>query len=353
MRDQLIRQWQIVTLLSGHRRGLRSIQIARELGVSRQSVDRDLRLLRNAGVQITTETIGGEKRHQFASKPLPPLQPTALQLAALQVARMSLKPLEGSRLLREIDTLLGSAPAERPLPGVTVRAGLANPEVVKVLDSAIEHKRRVRLKYAAASHAGEARSYEVDPISLRLVKQDLYLAAYDRASQSAHRFKVLRVREATFLEEKADAHPDLDEATLFGRGIKVWSGDLHNVVVTLKSQVAHLANEYPLATDQTIEVRADGTVRIQAKVAGLVEAKQWVLGWGSAAVAIEPPELREDVKAELTKAIAEYEGPEPKPAHNQAKARPSVATARRAELAQTGPQRPQRNVRAAKSAQTR
>ena len=352
MRDQLVRQWQIITLLSGHRRGLRSVQIAQELGTSRQSVDRDLRLLRNAGVQITTETVGGEKRHQFASKPLPPLQPTALQLAALQVARMSLKPLEGSRLLREIDALLGSAPSERPATGVTVRSGLTNPEVVKVLDSAIEHKRRVRLKYAAASHAGEARSYEVDPISLRLVKQDLYFAAYDLASQSPHRFKVLRVREAIFLEEKADAHPDLDEATLFGHGIKVWSGDVHHIVVALKSPVAHLAQEYPLATDQTIETQTDGTVRIQAQVAGLVEAKQWVLGWGSAAIAIEPLELRDAVKTELAKAISEYEGPEPKPAHDQVKTRPSVATARRADLTHASAPR-QRNARAAKSAQSR
>jgi hypothetical protein len=128
---------------------------------------------------------------------------------------------------------------------------------------------------------------------------------------------------------------------------------MHHVVVALKPQVAHLAQEYPLAADQTIELQTDGTARIQADVAGLVEAKQWVLGWGSAAIAIEPPELREAVKAELAKAISEYEDPEPKPAHDQAKARPSVATARRAELAQANAPGQQRNVRAAKSAQTR
>jgi predicted DNA-binding transcriptional regulator YafY len=332
VRDQLVRQWQIVVLLSEHRLGLRSIQIAEKLGTSRPSVDRDLRVLRSAGVQITTETVSGEKRHRFASKPLPPLQPTALQLAALQLARTSLVPLEGSRILREIDALLADGHSPQARLAMTVRSGLTNPDVVNVLDSAIEHRRRVRLKYAAASRSGQMREYEVDPLSLRLIKQDLYLGAYDWESRSAHRFKVLRVREATFLDQEAGSHPELDDAALFGRGIKVWAGEVQKVVVALRPEVAHLAKEYPLASDQVVEQRADGCAHISANVSGLVEAKQWVLGWGSSAKAIEPPALREAVRTELMKAVADYLEPDPQPTPSRARRGPALATARRADV---------------------
>ena len=319
MREQLVRQWQIVMLLSEHRRGLRTVQIAERLSASRASVDRDLKLLRNAGVPIEKETINGETRHRFNSKPLPPLQPTPLQLAALQMAKLALTPLKGTRLLREIDELLGGAGLELPKMPVSLDAGHARDDVVRTIDGAIEHGRRVRLVYAAASHAGERREYEVDPVGLRLVKQDLYLAAYDRRSQAARRFKILRVCEATMLDAKSDRHPELNDDELYGRGIKIWSGDLHHVEVHLSPEVAHLANEYPLARDQGVEHLPDGRVRITARVAGLVEVKQRVLGWGSYAVAVAPPELRAAIKAELTKASAQYQNPPPKPIRPLAK----------------------------------
>ena len=148
-------------LISQHRLGLRSVQIAEELGISRPSVDRDLDRLRKAGIPIVKETINGETRHRFLAKPLPPLQPTALQLAALRLARMALTPLEGSRFLREIDALLAGVTTPTAATTVSVRTGLTNPDVVKVLDSAIEHRRRVRLKYTAASHAGEAKTADI------------------------------------------------------------------------------------------------------------------------------------------------------------------------------------------------
>jgi len=73
--------------------------------------------------------------------------------------------------------------------------------------------------------------------------------------------------------------------------------------------VAWLAHEYPLIAGQTIEPAPDGSVTVAARVAGIVEAMRWVLGWGGAAEALSPPELREATRLELTQAVAKYEGP--------------------------------------------
>ena len=46
-------------------------------------------------------------------------------------------------------------------------------------------------------------------------------------------------------------------------------------------------------------------------VAGLDEIKQWVMGFGSEAYVLEPERLRDMVKADMKKALVQYEGIRP------------------------------------------
>jgi predicted DNA-binding transcriptional regulator YafY len=43
-------------------------------------------------------------------------------------------------------------------------------------------------------------------------------------------------------------------------------------------------------------------------VAGIVEIRPWILGWGDAVEVLEPPELREVVATAVTRAAARYAG---------------------------------------------
>ena len=104
-------------------------------------------------------------------------------------------------------------------------------------------------------------------------------------------------------------HPAFDEAALFGRSVRVWHGDPVTVRVRLAPEVAAIAHEYPLIDDQRVTPERDGSVLVEARVAGIVEATRWVLAWGRAAEALAPPELREAVQGELEGAMARYAGP--------------------------------------------
>lgn len=62
---------------------------------------------------------------------------------------------------------------------------------------------------------------------------------------------------------------------------------------------------------QRLAVAGDGRVRASLSVpqdpALLAAVRTWVLGFGAAARVVEPPELAEDVGAELKRGAARYE----------------------------------------------
>jgi predicted DNA-binding transcriptional regulator YafY len=92
--------------------------------------------------------------------------------------------------------------------------------------------------------------------------------------------------------------------------VKAWSGDLQQVRIRLDSSVAWLAREYPLPGQVEIK-NTDGSVTIEATVAGLIEAQRRILAWGSAAEVLAPKQLRKAVRDELAAALGRYDGPGP------------------------------------------
>ena len=55
----------LVAALAETADGMRSVEIAEQLGVSRPTVDRDLEALRRAGVRIETDRLGTVSRHRL------------------------------------------------------------------------------------------------------------------------------------------------------------------------------------------------------------------------------------------------------------------------------------------------
>lgn len=320
-KGQLARQWEIVMLLNGSRRGMRSAELAERLECGRATVDRALEVLRLAGVPLERDCVGGEIRHRLSTKPLPPLSPTPLQLAALRLAVSALSSLEGTRVLDEIRALLSGAEQAQVPSHLKLKVPTGKGKIVRTVESALEHGHRVRLVYRASSNQGQSRTYEVSPLMLRLVREQLYLAGLCEGKAEPRVFKTTRIESVEYLKKPAARPQGLDLDAWFKSAVKAWGGPTTAIEVRLKSAVAWLATEYPLVDGQTVEAEPDGSVRIRAEVSGLVEAKQWVLGWGSQAVALSPKELVEAVRAELTRALDAYPDPSPAPNHGLAKAR--------------------------------
>lgn len=319
----LIRQWQILQLLHGRRRGLPPKRLLEETGSSRATLYRDLDMLEQAGVPLLRETVNGEARVSLLGDKLPELTPTPLQWDALRLARSYLGPLEGTSLLAELDALLdrnrprkpgstaeaagaldGSAsPSDPDAPGAAPSPESRHARSLKVLDAAIAQRKKVRFRYRSAG-ATEYRSRTVDPLMWRLVDEHVYLVAFE--PQVGYRtFKVARMSHTERLDDDAAVH-DVDEDELFRGAVKIWSGPPVEVEIRLSPYAARLLPEYPLSREQHVRPLSDGGAIVRAEVAGTKEALRWALHWGAHAEVVAPVELRRELREELREALAPY-----------------------------------------------
>lgn len=304
--DRLVRQWRILEALQARRRGMTSAQLESSLGVSRATLYRDLKILVQSPLPVVRRTINGETRYSLEPQAWPKLPPTPRAVLALAVARELLRPLEGTGLVREIDRYLRAAgPTSSPRVGVAATAGASRPGVVAAIERAIEERHRCRLRYRSAQEVN-ARWRLMEPVGLRLHDEALYVAAWDVERAGWRVLKASRIEDVQALDEPAVAHPPYDPADVFAHSAGVWSAPPVDVEIVVDPDKARFVDEYPLVEGQRVEPLADGSARVSARVAGIVEAVVWVLGWGRHAEAIAPPELRAAVVSEVEGATARY-----------------------------------------------
>jgi predicted DNA-binding transcriptional regulator YafY len=314
-RRLLVRQWQLVQLLNASRVGLRVDKLQEETASSRATVYRDLALLQQAGVPMERQTVNGEVRYRMLRpSELPGIGLTALQISALHLARAELEPLSGTGLVSELDALLARCrpPEKQPSFHFADRAtdpSRARSEVLRGIERAFETRCRARIEYRAASRGGKHNLLLVEPLLVSVASGDPYLLAYCVERDAERTYKLARITRLELTKDAATHAPAQPPARAFEHSVKVWSGKPSVVKVRLDPEVAWLASEYPLVKRQRLEALPEGGVTVVANVSGIVEAMRWVLSWGGAAEALEPPELREATRMELVQAIGKYEGP--------------------------------------------
>jgi predicted DNA-binding transcriptional regulator YafY len=319
-RETLIRQWQLISALAKHRRGLTLPELAEVAGVSRATVYRYLALLSESGVPLTAEGRHQGARHRLlAAGELPALGLTTLQIAALSLARQVLDPLTGTELIAELDALIAKLrPVERQLSLRLAPQAKASPGILGVVDAAQRSGRRARIEYRAASRGGKPSTAHIEPLEVRLIRGEPYVRAFCVERNAERTYKLSRIAEIELSHQPA-THRVRSHDDPFARSLKAWSGDPVTISVVLDASVAWLASEYALP-GQRVTTRADGSALVEADVSGLVEVTRWVLGWGDKAEAVHPPAFRDAVRRELAGSAARY------------RSRPGPAKARAAQI---------------------
>ena len=309
-REILGRRHRLLVALAAHPRGLSSERLARTLRASRPTVDRDLAALRRDVATIDRRRVGGEVWHVLRGMSLSvSLLPS--QIAALRLAREALASLRGTGLADELDTILASAPAlatdAAPRRVRIARAGTAKrPDVMTALGLALDRGQRIRISTLVASRGGARGHYTLDPLALRVVDGTTYLDGFALERGELRTFKVERIERVEPTGERADDHPDIDLDALFASAVKTWAGDATRVRVRIAGEAAWAVPEYPLSAEQQLVREPDGSVIVEATVAGLVEVTRWVLSWGRHAEALEPAALRAAVRVEVEGALDRY-----------------------------------------------
>ncbi len=322
-RDQLIRQWALLTRLEATQAGLTVSEMATEGGISERTVYRDLADLQAAGFPLHSEREDDETRWRFVEgyvfKTPRPIR--ASELLALHLARDMLGAFRGTVFHHDLERLWqtvesGLAPATRDfLDGIKdlYRIGpgpdhhyAARAEIVARLNQALSERRSVDIAYQSLK-SPERQVRRVDPYALWFKNNTLYLVAYCHRREQARIFAVDRISmiQATTERFSVPAGFDLDRylADCFG----VMRGDTCNVRIRISPAWARYVAERTWHPSQHIQRQIDGGIEIAFRVAGLEEIRQWVLSLGPEARVLEPPELKASVAESLAAALALYD----------------------------------------------
>jgi predicted DNA-binding transcriptional regulator YafY len=317
--DQLIRQWKIVTLLSG-RVGRSLDQLKAELGVTKRTIQRDIAVLEAVGIPVISETRDGTVYWRLidSTKPSAELSFTLAELMALYFSRDLLQVLHGSPMQDALDSALQKIGARLPPAGHDLLRRLKEQTAVSVtgwkdysksstvidaLNRAIRHRLTVRIMHKSLK-APEARMRTVDPYRLWYAGGALYLVAHDHAKSAIRTFAVERISSASTTNQRFTVKEEFDFEAFKRTAFPVHGGRPQLVRIRFSPDQAPYVMERHWHDSQKFHSQEDGSVIMELQVANLWEVKRWLIGWGAAAEALYPPHLLQEVRDEIEKMSA-------------------------------------------------
>jgi predicted DNA-binding transcriptional regulator YafY len=305
--NRVDRLFSLVVLLQAHRR-LRGEDLARELGVSRRTVYRDVAALTEAGIPVVS--LPGQGYELMEGFFLPPVRFTVDEASALMLGARLLERQAAGGLATgarsgaaKILTLLGRRTGDQveavsraidfvPMPG---RFDL-NAHMVTALQEAIASRRVVRLRYHSLSRQ-ETSDRDVEPERLTYWDGAWYLTAWCRLRLGTREFRLTRVddllvlpgaferRSPTAYEPAAPSPDDIEVRVLVRRDAVRWVRERQH---------------YALVDDHPADDHEAGDRVFTYRVSALSEIEHWTRAWGAAVTVLSPAELRRSLRAEAT-----------------------------------------------------
>lgn len=318
--DRAARYLKIATVLHAHgEAGISASDLARQVGVSKRTIYRDLDAMDlDAGLTIWNE---GGRFGLDADAFLPPLALTLHEAMAFYLAARLL-----TKATDELDTeiigafvklaqVLPPVLAEQLQTAADAFADTPRDEtftrVLRALTEALAGRRVVEIEYQADVYepAKGVRRTRVHPYAIEPSAQTraLYLIGHDEERRARRTFKVERIRSVSLTPTTFPPQGPGVAAEMQAAWDVVGDAEPVEVVIRFSSSVATRVAETRWHPSQVLEPAGDGRLRWRALVAGLLEVRSWVLSWGADAEVLEPAELRAWVADHHARALARYQ----------------------------------------------
>jgi predicted DNA-binding transcriptional regulator YafY len=282
---------------------LRAADLADIFEVSTRTIYRDMAALSESGVPIVS--LPGRGYSLVDGYFLPPLmlstrEATALHLGARMLAGqasaetasaaeeavtklLAVISEDSRRELRELDDVLDVAPSPNP----RVRLDVGDSQV-RALWQAILERRVTTLRYFGRNRGHET-VREIEPLRLGFANGAWYLTAYCRVRQEERAFRLGRIES---LQVEAARFPPRPAVPLPERPVI-------DVLIRFRGDVGRWVRERQHWSFVAEEGTSDELLA-RYRLSDLGEIAPWLLGWGTAAEVIAPPELRERLRREAS-----------------------------------------------------
>ncbi len=259
--DRLKRLRAELWMLEESPEGLTAWEIAEELGVSKRTAQRDLLTLRASGHPLSS--VGGRWRF-----------------------------IEGGALPSALASDGAGGPNER--------------DIVLRLDRAVRGRRLIEITHLGLDDLGPVRLY-LAPLRLHYIDGSLFLVAREHRSGPFRTVAVERLAELRLLKGRVSADAARGLEGYLKKELRTdAAADLIRVIVRVNAGSARRVIERTWHPSQRTVVDTSGVAYVTFRVPGFAWVKAWALGFGEAAIAIEPPELVAEICNELDRARREY-----------------------------------------------
>lgn len=299
MADRVERLTNLLALLLETRRPLTLHEIASELGgqypdagqARRAAFERDKASLREIGIDISSETFGGDRAGEMgywvdrSGFELPDLELTEDEVRALQLSLAATRPDSaiGEEALWKLGGVGGGV-------GGPIRMHLPELPALPVLRSAVAHRHPVSFLYAGTTR-------NVDPWGLMLRDGFWYVVGFDHDRDDRRTFRVDRCEGQTSVDASVEFERP-DGASLEG-ALPTNPLLLGDEVEGERMARIHIASrrawlvEREVGTDRVEDRREDGSIVISLPFTNEDALRSWVLGFLDDAELLDPSEVRQ------------------------------------------------------------
>jgi proteasome accessory factor C len=261
-------------------------------------------------IEVDMEAVDGEGRINVTNADYltRPLRLAADESVALLVALRALEEsIEGeqresvTRLAARLEAAAGDAAVVAGQVELQPARPAVDPAVRQTVRTALAQRRRVHLRYWVPSR-DETTERDVDPVRWVEAQGVAYLEGWCHRVEAIRLFRLDRIAAIDLLAEPADEHPAPDRDP--GGSVFTPSADDIDVVLELESHAAWVPEYYPV---EEVEELGEGRLRVRLRVTEPGWLVRLALRLGDAVHVVSPSDLREDVAAAASAALAAYE----------------------------------------------
>jgi predicted DNA-binding transcriptional regulator YafY len=312
--DRVVRLLSLLTHFQGSPGGLTTAELARRLGVSQRSIQRDVRALES---ELKVPFFQDGKRWRVIPEYW--LKPIAFSVQEAFGLLLSLRLMV--RYADKADAFTASAfeklasvlpePIRQPVMDSTYRLRMkvhneTYSRVLGLLIGAWMQQRQVQITYPL--RGPQART--VWPLWLEpsAVGHSCYLLAWDPRARGPRVFKVERISAAIQLESTFEPPRSFSVAEHLAGAWGIWgSSEPVEIVLLFQGSVAERVQETVWHPTQVSDKLADGRLRLKVTVGSWMELRSWVLGWGEACEVVAPAQLRASIAASAAAMTLSYQ----------------------------------------------
>jgi len=296
--------------------GLRVADLARDCGVARRTIYRDLLSLEEMGVPIWEDQgrFGIDRGAYLSTVRLNLNEAVALYFAARLLAHHSDE--HNPHVVSALDKLAAGLPAGTVATHIARVADLVRERPVRsdyintleVLTRAWADRRLVHLRYRAPSR--ELTERVVAPYFIEVARSEpgAYVIGFDRLRGAIRTFKLERVERAELLDESYEVPEDFDPYDFLARAWGVMDESEVEVRLRFNEAAAPRVRESLWHRSQRLRDLPGGGCELEMTIGSTREVLPWVLGWGADVEVLAPEELRREVASHGARLAAMYAG---------------------------------------------